>query len=379
MNTPIFLRFLALSLLLAPAVAGPSGLDTGPELTVDEQVHDFGSTWEGTLLVHTFLLTSSGTEDLVIDKIHSSCGCTIGNVWRLGTDGTREVYEEGAPLAPGTKLELVAEVDTSFRKGHLNKPLTVYCNDPRGKIEIMLKAKVKRLLALARDELRMGRFAVRKGRSRSMELKSNDNQPIKLSLIDHDLPEGLTAELEAVEPDADGRAQLWSFTATVAPYHEDGVFTYAVGIRTDRENPLAELEEDRYLTQYLKITGTVVGLISITPVFCSFGILDDDQVTSRGVRVSSNDPDLGLQPPTVQVLEPETDEPYALADYFHVTVTPVPNVAGGAYDIEVANSELPSDLTGAFRARLRLSFSEEEIPDQDVSFTGFHRVSSGTR
>lgn len=380
MNTPILLPSLALSLLLSPAAAGPSALDTGPQLTVDEQVHEFGDTWEGTTLEHTFTLTSSGTEDLVIDKIHASCGCTLASVWRLGPDGSREPYEEGTPLPPGEKLELVAAVDTSFRKGTLNKPVTVYSNDPRGAVEIWLKAKVKRILALARDELRMGRFAVRKGRTRSMELKSNDRQPIALSLIeDQDLPEGVSATLEPVEPDEEGRAQLWNFSITVAPYHEDGSFTYAVGIRTDRENPLALAGEDRYLTQYLKVTGMVVGLISITPVFCSFGIVDDDQVTSRAVRVSSNDPDLGLQAPSVEILEADTDEPYALADHFHVTVTPVPAVPGGAYDIELTNSELPADLTGAFRGRLRLSFSEKEIPDQDVSFTGFHRVTSGTR
>ena len=75
------MRTLALALLLVVAgvfpAAGQSAKRTaGPVIEIDPDEHDFGSARQDQELVHDFIVTNTGTEDLVLSKIVTACGCT---------------------------------------------------------------------------------------------------------------------------------------------------------------------------------------------------------------------------------------------------------------------------------------------------------------
>jgi len=94
-----------------------------PTLTVDNETYDFGSINEGFPIEHTFVLTNTGDEILVIDDVRATCGCTTTE---LATNR----------LAPGESVEVHAILGTTSYGGQtVDKTIKVYSNDPRYSIE----------------------------------------------------------------------------------------------------------------------------------------------------------------------------------------------------------------------------------------------------
>ena len=90
-----------------------------PQIDVDSDTFDFGTTIEGFAVEHTFVLSNVGDETLVIDRVYAGCGCTTTAL------PTNE-------LAPGESVELHAVVSTNGFGGRtISKPIYVYSNDPR--------------------------------------------------------------------------------------------------------------------------------------------------------------------------------------------------------------------------------------------------------
>ena len=102
---------IALCLFALVAIAAP-------QIQVDSDTYDFGSILEGFAVEHTFVLTNTGDETLVIDRVRATCGCTTT---ALATD----------ELRPGQSVELDAVIGTTGFGGQLiSKSIYVYSNDP---------------------------------------------------------------------------------------------------------------------------------------------------------------------------------------------------------------------------------------------------------
>ncbi len=104
---------------LRPAVAQPSapsaatGLQpsSGP-LVCDAPVYDFGERDNFTRVKHVFQLKNAGTSPLVIDRVLTTCGCTVANL-------------KQKILAPGESVPLEVEVSFEGRKGTFEKHVFV--------------------------------------------------------------------------------------------------------------------------------------------------------------------------------------------------------------------------------------------------------------
>jgi len=90
----------------------------GPEITVDQPVHDYGSIGQGYMVKHTFVLQNTGDQMLEIIRVRASCGCTTTE---LTTDR----------MAPGASvpLEVLVLADHGTTK---NVSIYVYTNAPDG-------------------------------------------------------------------------------------------------------------------------------------------------------------------------------------------------------------------------------------------------------
>jgi len=103
--------------LLALLVLGLAAA-AAPQIEVDSDTYDFGSILEGFAIEHTFVLTNTGDETLVIDQVRATCGCTTTGL------ATNE-------LQPGQSVELDAVVGTTgFGGSTISKSIYVYSNDP---------------------------------------------------------------------------------------------------------------------------------------------------------------------------------------------------------------------------------------------------------
>lgn len=80
-----------------------------------EKSHNFGNVIEGEIAKYEFKFTNTGTEPLVLQNVHASCGCTTPK-W------PRE------PIAPGESAVIIAEYNSNGRPGTFNKQITVTSN-----------------------------------------------------------------------------------------------------------------------------------------------------------------------------------------------------------------------------------------------------------
>ncbi|MGB1039743.1 MAG: DUF1573 domain-containing protein [Flavobacteriales bacterium] len=86
----------------------------GAEITVDKDVHDYGTINKGADGACYFEITNSGDAPLTITRAKGSCGCTV-------PDWPRE------PIAPGASAKMKVTYDTK-RQGRINKSVTITSN-----------------------------------------------------------------------------------------------------------------------------------------------------------------------------------------------------------------------------------------------------------
>jgi hypothetical protein len=87
---------------------------SGPSITVDKEVHDYGTIPFGGNGQCEFKVTNTGTEPLILSKCKGSCGCTVPTC-------------EPNPIAPGQSSNITVKYDTK-RAGVINKSVTITSN-----------------------------------------------------------------------------------------------------------------------------------------------------------------------------------------------------------------------------------------------------------
>ncbi len=107
------LGFFALMLMVV-GVNAQNTVATGPEISVDKEVHDYGTIEKGGDPFCYFEVTNTGTEPLVISNAKGSCGCTV-------PEWSRE------PVMPGKTTKIKVRYDTK-RVGPINKSVTLTSN-----------------------------------------------------------------------------------------------------------------------------------------------------------------------------------------------------------------------------------------------------------
>ena len=91
---------------------------TGPQLSIDKDVHDYGKIKKDADGSCYFTITNTGTEPLVISNAKGSCGCTV-------PDWPREA------IAPGETAKMKVTYATN-RVGLINKTVTITSNSASG-------------------------------------------------------------------------------------------------------------------------------------------------------------------------------------------------------------------------------------------------------
>jgi hypothetical protein len=103
-----------LALLAASALTLGAMAQTGPMITVDKQVHDYGTIPQGANGDCAFTVTNTGDAPLIITNCKGSCGCTVPKC-------------DTEPILPGQKSVITVRYDTK-RTGVINKSVTISSN-----------------------------------------------------------------------------------------------------------------------------------------------------------------------------------------------------------------------------------------------------------
>lgn len=109
----------------AKAVGG-----SGPMISLDKEVHDYGIIDQGANGTCEFKVTNTGDQPLIISNCKGSCGCTVPKC-------------DTAPVAPGQSTIVTVQYD-SKRVGPINKSVTITSNAVNAPQKVVrIKGEVK--------------------------------------------------------------------------------------------------------------------------------------------------------------------------------------------------------------------------------------------
>jgi hypothetical protein len=101
-----------------------------PEIVFDTAVFDFGTILEGEQVSYVFKFQNDGKADLVIQKVETSCGCTVPE------------YDK-TPVKPGEKGTLKVRFDSHGKDGSQYKTVKVISNCKDNIFDLVVKGTVK--------------------------------------------------------------------------------------------------------------------------------------------------------------------------------------------------------------------------------------------
>jgi hypothetical protein len=104
----------------------------GAILSIDKEVHDYGTIDQGANGECFFTVTNTGTQPLILSRCKGSCGCTVPSCPQ-------------EPVAPGASTKIKVKYDTN-RVGPINKSVTITSNatnEPNKTIRIKGQIKAK--------------------------------------------------------------------------------------------------------------------------------------------------------------------------------------------------------------------------------------------
>ncbi len=345
----------------------------GPGVQAREAIIDFGSVYSGEILEHTFLLSAVGTEDLVIQKIKPSCGCTVAESVVLEPDGTRRPYVLEEPLSPGTQLEVMCRFDTAGKRGPQVKPINIYCNIEAGVQRLNLKADLKEFFEVTPAALRLGRFSIIQSRSAKLVMRTVSGEAVKLSVDPLRIPAELAVVFEASEPDEAGRSNTWTVEVTLGgPTLLDGPYQFSIPIDSDVPNPNAPpdaLPNQRWLGGTVLVMADVLDVYNYSPKQLVFGAIRPDTAVSRGFAFHSFDEEYPLEELVVEVI-PKEGKTLQNRELYHTRVEP--GNAPGTWRVEVLIDGLPSDA-GMFEGLVRVHTNNPDRAQIEIPFAGIVR------
>lgn len=149
---------------------GASNVLAAPVLQVPESTFDFGEVYQGDKVLHVFQLINEGNDDLLIDRVKSSCGCTA-------------VMVTEKKLSPGGEGELQANFDSARFRGEVSKTIYIYSNDPVNPVkQLHIQGKVLELVAVEPAQVNLGRVKAGEPVRSNVSLRNQGQEPLTIGV-----------------------------------------------------------------------------------------------------------------------------------------------------------------------------------------------------
>jgi len=340
--------------------------------------HEFGQVRQGDLLTHTFELESAGKNPVKIRQASPTCGCTVSDLLVNTGSGEYEAYKMGDPIEPGTKVRIVAKLDTTHKQSKVQVRINLYTNDPIGLTQLSLVADIEPFIRATPKFVNFGDIKEGESKTQVIDIRTSRGEPVTLEIDPNatiKVPAGMQIELTPVNPGEDGRSSRWRVSVTIGDGPKEGQIGYQLRLVTDIEMPDAKAPTFGGGTRYTvtsTINGRVLGALSFTPQFLSMGLVRPGQRVPRTVKVISHDPDFDLSGIKVE-LQGDNGKELAWADSFSTSIKPAAGMSN-AVDIQLRLDGLPEGADGSFRGVMIIHTGHERKPVIQVRFSGVCRA-----
>lgn len=123
---------LLFSLFTLALVFQAQAQEAGAVITFNQNSIDFGDIVQGQKVEHTFVLTNSGKQPLIISNVAATCGCTVPS-WPK------------EPVAPGKSAEIKVSFNSAGKVGKQNSVVRIYSNatEPIEKVSLISNVLTK--------------------------------------------------------------------------------------------------------------------------------------------------------------------------------------------------------------------------------------------
>jgi len=121
---------LALALAASRLAAAPATSPAAARISVEPEAFDFGKALQNKVLHKDFVIRNIGTEDLVIDRVSTTCGCTVA-------EGYAKLVK------PGQSTTMDVQLQTRNYNGRVERKILVRSNDTtRDPMELKVQVTV---------------------------------------------------------------------------------------------------------------------------------------------------------------------------------------------------------------------------------------------
>ncbi len=256
-----FLFIFAQTALSKDAAKAPPMPSEGapPSMLISNPNFEFGQAMEGTEVTHEYPVKNIGTGVLTIERVRTSCGCTIAH------------YDQEIP--PGGEGKITLKLNLKGLQGKLSKTATVYSNDPANpQITLKLDGTVTALI-----EVKPTTNVVFRGMldqiSESVLQLTSTTQPFRITSVDTNINDNIDYKLDTITDGKEYRLRITNKTRR-------GNFAGYVRLVTD----LAQKPD-----VLIRVNGFIEGELSIKPQTLLIGRLSTNQPERLGkVVVTSN-------------------------------------------------------------------------------------------
>jgi hypothetical protein len=220
---------------------------------------DFGDVRQGEKVIHDFNFTNSGSSDLIIRKINSSCGCIAA-------------VSDNATIPPGSQSSIRATFDTTGFYGKKLKTIRIYSNDSSNSSVILkLGAKVVPEIHPIPEKLEL------------MNIKKDEGSSV---VVNFEKPWGTDPKVTEVISKSQYLTVSYdksngSIIVKVDPKSPIGLVQSRISVKTDSKNvPVLNIP----------VTFEVLGNLDIQPKNLNLGLIDSNKpFPIRRIKITRRD------------------------------------------------------------------------------------------
>jgi hypothetical protein len=184
-NRVLLFCLATLLMSLVMAARSPAESSRAPRMVLKERVFNFKQVYEGQIVTHNFFVFNQGDETLRIDRVKTTCSCSVVNF-----DST---------IPPGGQGTVAVKVDTHGSDGRERWGITIFTNDPKWKEAVLdLRADVRSAIVLSASAVN---FTGKNDRSstRVVEIRSAIDRPLVIQAEPFDLEGKVDYRVEETE------------------------------------------------------------------------------------------------------------------------------------------------------------------------------------